>query len=247
MGRKKRAKFEDFLTIAWFNTISAQLGLDSPLKLEKRFRPNLVTQNQNGKWVDSRAWGRYKTGKRTPREGVDENGYPYAVTAAAKVVPDSLRIYRHPLWQVLKEEKMSFEGIVEMLDFYPAYVSRYYMDLSNSSPENQFPTFCESIGMPIWVHYDDDHDRALDHLAVQLATLKMDNFKHLPHYLEQIAKNIVRLLGPLSRSCWFCAVFEEFFDYLERSVWKDLFDKYYENGIVSVSGWRKTRKDWISW
>ncbi|MFI4940221.1 MAG: hypothetical protein ACHP7O_07770 [Burkholderiales bacterium] len=60
-----------------------------------------------------------------------------------------------------------------------------------------------------------------------------------------IAENIAKTLGPLSISPWFSEFYEEYFDYLEKNIWGQIFDEIYHPSLKNGLGWRKTRDDWL--
>lgn len=244
-GRPGRTTVDRLQAIAWFNTVAHRLRDDSPFRLEKFFQPENIRVNVDGKRVTTRAWDKYRDGDRLPSDGCKKDGQPGPVVAAGKVIPDSLYIFRHPIWQVMRANKLSFEETVRMLGFFEPFVSRYYLDLETRDPVRQFEAFAKNVGLPIWIDREDDPHKSLDHLAVHLMILRMDNFKYLTANFEIIAENIAKTLGPLSVSPWLGSIHEEFYDWLEANVWGDIFSRYYLHGSQSISGWRKSRHEWL--
>lgn len=243
MGRKPKSPVDHFQTIAWYQTIANWMGYDLPNRLERHFQPHLVRKDSDGCWRYSGSWDDYQKGAPLPKEGYREDGAPYAVTAA-RLVPGALYIFRHPIWEILRLEKIAFEKVVENLARFPMKVTRYYIDPTSETLDELFESFVESVGLPIWIDVDDDADVSLDHLAIQLMILKMDNFKYLSDWRRWIAANISQTLGPLASSVWFNKTYEGFYDFLETSVWGDLFDKHYQY-LGSAKGWRRTKTDWV--
>lgn len=244
-GRKKRSKVDRFQAIAWFNAVSLGAWEDSPFRLEKRFQPENIKKDEIGRQTATRAWDKYRSGDRLPKDGYKINGLPGPVIAAGMAVPDSLYIYRHPIWHVMRADKLSFEEVIKMLGFIAPFVSHNYLDLETSDSERQFEAFAESVGMPIWIDLEDDFDKSLDHLAIHLMILRMDNFRHTRERFGGIAKNIAKTLEPLSVSPWLGEIHEEFFDWLEVNVWGEIFNRHYDRGSQLVKGWRKTRSEWL--
>jgi hypothetical protein len=244
-GRPRLTAIDRFQAMAWFNTISSWEGDDSPFRLEKIFQPENVKINLEGKQIASRAWDKYRHGTRLPRDGYMSDGRPGAVLAAARRVPDSVFIYRHPIWKVMRVNRLSFERVVEILHLFPPFVRRYYIDLEVTGYERQCESFEESIGKPIWVDQQDELSVSLDHLVIHLMILKLDNFRHNRERFECISENIANTLGPLSASPWFEKIYEELYDWLEKYVWKGIFDQYYPYGSQSIPGWRRSQTRWI--
>lgn len=244
-GRPKKSAVDRFQAIAWFNAVSYWTRDSSPYRLEKRFQPENIKMDHDGKQVGTRAWDKYRKGERLPKDGYRKDGRPGPVVAAGKVVPDSLYVYRHPLWGILRSKKMSFDNAVKSLGFFVPSVRHFYLDLESSDPERQFESFAESVGMPIWIDREDDFDRSLDHLAINLMILRLDNFRHNRAYFEGIAQNIAKTLGPLSVSPWFGEIYAEFYDWLEINVWGDIFNQYYTLGSSSTFGWRRSCHEWL--
>lgn len=244
-GRPKRSEVDRFQAIAWFNAVSHGALDGSPFRLEKRFQPENIKTDEDGKQTATRAWDKYRSGERLPKDGYKKDGLPGPVIAAGKTILDSLYIYRHPIWQAMRADRLSFEEVIKILGFIEPFVSRYYLDLEIKDSERQFEAFAERVGMPIWIDIDDDFHKSLDHLAIHVMMLKMDNFRYGRERFEIIAENIAKTLGPLSVSPWLGAIHEEFYDWLEANVWSDIFNRRYDRGSKSVAGWRKTRSEWL--
>lgn len=233
-----------FQTIAWFNSVVDGTGDDSTFRLEKRFQPENV-KRRDGKLEASRAWDKYRDGTHLPNDGYKKDGRPGPVVAAGMVIPESLYIYRHPIWRAMRAERLSFEEVVGLLTFFPPFVSRYYLNLETRDRDRQFEAFSDNVGQEIWIDREDDPDRSLDHLAIHLMILKMDNFRHVRARFQVIAENIAKTLGPLSISPWFGPIHEELYDWLELNIWRDIFDRHYPHGSQSVRGWRKCHPRWL--
>lgn len=244
-GRPKRSEVDRFQAIAWFNAVSHGMSDDSPFRLEKRFQPENIKTDVDGKQTATRAWDKYRRGERLPKDGYKKDGLPGPVIAAGKSVLDSLYIYRHPIWQAMRADRLSFEEVIKILGFIEPFVSHYYLDLETTDSERQFKAFAESVGMPIWIDLEDDLHISLDHLAIHLMILRMDNFRYDRERFEIIAENIAKTLGPLSVSPWLGEIQEELYDWLEANVWGDIFNRHYDRGSKSVPGWRRTRSEWL--
>lgn len=243
-GRPSNTAVDRFQAIAWFNTVADGVGDDSPFRLERRFQPENVRAH-DGKQVVTRAWDKYRNGDRLPSDGQKRNGRLGPVLAAGMVIPDSLYIYRHPIWRAMRAKRVSFEEVVSMLGLFQPSVSRYYLDLRTRNLEHQFEAFSGNVGLEIWIDRDDDPHKSLDHLAIHLLILRMENFKHARSRFRVISENIAKTLGPLSVSPWFGSIHEELYDWLEQNLWGDLFDRHYPYGGQSTPGWRKSRPRWI--
>lgn len=243
MGRQRKSTVDRFQSIAWFNAVAHGVSDDSPSRLEKRFQPENIKKNADGKQTGTRSWNEYRDGKKLPSDGYKKDGRPLSVIAAGKAVPDSLYIYRHPIWQAMRADKISFEEVIQMMDFFKPFVSHYYLDLETTDLERQFKAFTENVGMPIWIDREDDLHISLDHLAIHIMILKMDNFRYDRERFEIIAENIAKTLGPLSKSPWLGEIHEVFYDWLEANIWGDIFNRHYDRGSQSVQGWRKTRSE----
>lgn len=243
-GRPHRTDVDRFQAMAWFTAVSNGVGDESAFRLEKRFQPENV-KTRDGKLVASRAWDKYRDGARLPSDGFKKDGRPGPVVAAGMVILDSLYIYRHPIWRVMRTEQLSFEEVVGMLSFFPPFVSRYYLDLETRDRERQFEAFSENVGQEIWIDREDEPHRSLDHLAIHLMILRMENFKHVRTRFQGIAENIAKTLGPLSISPWLGPIHEDLYDWLERNIWRDIFDRHYPHGSQSTRGWRRCRSRWL--
>lgn len=244
-GRPKRSEVDRFQAIAWFNTVSHGALDGSPFRLEKLFQPENIKTDEDGKQTATRAWDKYRRGDRLPKDGYKNDGLPGPVIAAGKTILDSLYIYRHPIWRAMRADTLSFEEVIKILGSIEPFVSRYYLDLEIKDSERQFEAFAESVGMPIWIDIDDDFHISLDHLAIHLMILRMDNFRYEKERFEIIAENIAKTLGPLAVSPWLSEIHEGFYDWLEINIWGDIFNRYYDKGSQSVPGWRKTRQGWL--
>lgn len=244
MGRNKKSVFDQFQAMAWFNTIASAVGDNSPRRLERLFQPELLKRNEAGRLNDSRAWHKYRKGKRVPSDGYRPDGTPRAVISAAGV-PGALAIVRHPIWKFLQAKNVGFDAVVETISSFPYCVSRYYIDLTSGSTDRLFESFAENIGRPIWIDADDDYDHTLDHLTAHLMILKMDNFRHTREHHSVIAENVAKTLGPIASSAAFNPMYEDFFDALEQRVWGGLFEQHYHTGSSMTLGWRRSLPHWV--
>ncbi len=245
MGRPKRTWVDKSLTKAWFNTVATALGDSSPRRLEKHFQPELLKRNEIGKLNDSRGWDKYRAGEKTPSDRRRKDGSPLAVLSAAGI-PGALDIYYHPIWKVLRHQSLPFDLVIEIIESFSHFVKRNYFDLRfTNDSERKYESFIDSIGSEIWIDTDDDYLCSLDHLTAQISILRMDKFRHHRTHRAMIAKNIVKCLGPIAASSAFNTFYEEFFDNLETHCWGDIFDHHYDRGSSSISGWRRSRGQWI--
>lgn len=246
LGEKTiKSEVSKFQAISWFNTVAKSLDCYSPDQLEKLIQPEKIKKDLDGKNVTTRAWRKYRDGTRLPSDGFRSNGMAGPVIAAGNRSLDSLTIYRHPIWNIMRNEKLGFRDSVKLLDYFDPFVRRYYIDLETKDLDDIFESFAENIGLPIWIDRDDDMIRSLDHLSIQLMILRMDNFYHSRRVVEGIADNIVKTLGPISVSPWTASIYEEMFNWLEKNIWRDIFNTHYFEGGESIKGWQRTRGQWI--
>lgn len=243
-GRPKRSDIDGYQAKAWYNTVSIGVGDDSAFRLEKLIQPENV-KRLDGKLVVSRAWDKYRDGERLPLDGYKKDGRPGPVLAAGRLVPDSLYIYRHPIWRAMRSEQLSFDEVFDLVLHFKPSVRRYYLDLEIRDLERQLETFVSSFGQKIFIETDHEKTDPLDHLSINLMFLKMDNFRHIRSRFRGISINISKSLGPLSISPWIGGIYEELYDWLEDNVWKDMFDRYYPYGSNSKKGWRRSKHRWI--
>ncbi len=245
--REKSTKSEvaKFQAISWFNTVAKSLACSSPNQLEKLIQPESIKKDLDGNNVSTKAWHRYRNGTRLPSDGFRPNGIAGPVVAAGKWSLNSLTIYRHPIWNIMRNEKFEFRDTVKLLDYFDPFVRRYYIDLESKDQNDIFESFVQNVGLPIWIDRDDDMIRSLDHLCINLMILRMDMFAYDKNVLKGVVENIAKTLGPLSVSPWIEPIYEEMYDWLENNVWKDIFDKYYFENSQSIKGWRKSRWQWI--
>ncbi|MDP3210609.1 hypothetical protein [Methylotenera sp.] len=249
MGRKKRAKWEVFMTKAWYSAVSSDMEIDSPFKLERTFQPENIKRDADGRLYSTRAWDKYKVGKKTPSNKDVSNSRIDLVGLVGKRSKTSEYIFHHPLWDVLKESSYSQSFILNCLSRLSVKCQSSYLNLINESMEEKLNSFYFMIDKSpsIKIVEEDNFEVSLDHLAAQLMILGIPRYINRKHYLKDAAENIVKTLGPLSCSPWFESFYEEFYDWLEENYWKDLFDLNFEKtvDISSIKGWRKTKYFWI--
>ena len=240
MGRHPKDRSDYYRAKIWFSIIAESIGSSSPRHLERLFQPNNLKRNLDGKIVDSRSWDKYKKGDRLPKDGVNHQGFSFAVHAAESVVPDSAYIFRHPLWYLLGHGGQSYSQTAETIFGFKNYVRRFYFDLDLLSEGDILGSFGSSIGEAIAIGSDDDFVDVFDHLYAQSAILNIVNFRHREEHYFVIAENLSTVLRHLAKAPWIRGIYQEFFDYLEMVVFGDLFDKYYMVDIYSRSAWRKS-------
>lgn len=240
-----RDEVNRFHTLAWFNAVSFDLKETSPLRLEKKLQPWNVKWNADGKLIGSRAWDRYKDGKRLPQDGYGKEGKPLAVIAAMDQSPRSAWLYRHPLWEAMESPSMSLVRATELISRFSTDVASYYGDLARAAPINRAEILAENIGLDIWIDWNDRY-AAMDHLAACLMFLKIEGLRHLEDRREKCAESIAKSLGPLASSHWIGPFYEEIFDWFESNIWGDLFDKHYRKGDQQAKGWRKSKPKWLA-
>lgn len=245
-GRINQKEITKFQTICWFNSIAKKLSCNSPTKLEKRIQPDNIKINQYGEEVISESWKRYRKGSRLPNDGFKVNGNPGPVIAAEKYSLESGYIFRHPIWKVMRSDRIELYDALEILKYFSNHIRRWYIDLEQTNQDDIYDSFVASADLEIWIDTADDMLSSLDHLSVNLMMLRMDHFKYGRKKLEGIAKNIGKTLGPISASPIFELIHEELYDWLENNIWHDLFDKYYFKGSKSDKGWRRTIGQWIA-
>lgn len=176
MGRKPRSDLDQVRARIWFAVIATAVGSDSPRYLERLFQPEHLKRNLDGKINDSRAWDKYRSGSRLPKDGAHPVNGPGAVLAAEKSVPDSAYIYRHPIWSFLAKGGLAYQNTVQTIWQFRPYVRRWYFDLGQPLRAHQTASFGENIGMPIVIGSDDNFTDVFDHLCAQLMILKILDF-----------------------------------------------------------------------
>lgn len=244
MGRQKRCAVESFKTRAWFYSIACIKGIYSPFTLERMIQPENVVM-YDGKLVSSRSWDKYKAGTRTPSDSVMHNGKLGAVVAAANHVPESVGVFRHPIWTVMRSSTIQFSEAIKIISTLEPEIARYYFDSISEIKNDQVGSIFENIGLPIWIERGDYHS-ALYHLTVQLIFMRLEIASSFGDRRECIAENIAKTLGPISQSPGISPFFEEMFDWLELNIWGDLFNECYGPQIRNnARGWRKTIPDWL--
>ena len=250
-GRPKRSDVDRYQAMAWFNSIASVLDDWSPTSLERIIQPENISKNIDGKWTSSRAWDKYKIGTCLPSDTILKNEKSSAVIAAGKHVAISADVYRHPLWMVMRTPIMSFDEVMRLILTLPRPVSHFYMDLIDDLKNIDESSFSSNISLAIWIERNDYYS-ALDHLAAQLMLLHLDIFRHIESLRISSAYNIEKTLGPIAISPWFGPFHEEMFDWLEKNIWGDLFDNFYDcaenygrRGDDLAKGWRRTKPQWL--
>ncbi|UTW07988.1 hypothetical protein [Pseudomonas benzenivorans] len=101
---------ESLRTRYWYESLKQRFSLSGPSQMERCLEPDAVTWNEDGrKKHSSNKWGRYRDGGRLRQ------------TTLAKVeknAPGSMRIFNHPLWDVLdfeNKEVMEGEAFLQLL------------------------------------------------------------------------------------------------------------------------------------
>jgi len=225
---------DKFQVRAWFDFIVASTKESSATELGRIFQTDNST----------RLWDKYKHAKHVPSCSNDENqgrGYAFAV---AKILPDTLWLLRHPIWPVMSGKKNSPREFLEMLEGFSGSAQDYYLPFHAMRPMDPFEFLEEIIGKEIWIERGDWFG-ALDHLAANLMMMNFGTAQFNRFARAGIAYNISKTLGPLSQSPWFAKFYEEFFDYLEKKIWTNLFDSFYHESFKDGLGWRKTQKHWL--
>lgn len=212
-GRRARTKVDEFQTKAWFNLISSILEIDAPQTLQKLIESNKVSFD-GAKWNTTRAWDKYKTGKRTPSDGYDKDGKPSAVVSAEMKVPESGWIFRHLLWRAMRTKSVHFDDVKkELLTFSPA-VYGCYLDLRYDDFKLE-SLLAQNLGRPIPIR-DGDFHAALDHLAVNLMFLRLDIVRHSEIERSEIVRNISWAFKILAASPWINPFSLELLKWLEN-------------------------------
>lgn len=244
-GKLLRDEVNRLHTLAWFNAVSHDLKETSPFRLEKELQPWKIKKNADGKLIGSRGWDRYKLGERLPQDGYGKDNNPLAVMAAAERSPESVWLYRHPLWEAMASPLMSLNRATELISKFPPDVASYYGDLAKASPIYRAEILADNISLDIWIDWNDRH-AAMDHLAASLMFLKIDGLRKLEDRREKCAENIAKSLGPVASSHWISPFYEEMFDWLEDNVWGDLFNESYQKGNKQAKGWRRSIPKWLA-
>lgn len=245
LKKRLRREVRPFHAKAWFNAVAHDMKDDAPLRLENALQPWKMSFNDYGKLVPSRSWDRYKAGAVLPKDGHEKSGNPLSVMAAAKNSPESVWIYRHPLWLTMKSPFMSLSKATQLISTFEPKIAGYYLDLTKSKALDLSKSLAGNICLDIWIDWNDSH-AAMDHLAACLMFLKIDGLRHLEDRREKCAENIAKSLGPLASSHWIGPFYEEMFDWLEKNIWGDLFDNHYRKGDQQAKGWRKTKPKWLT-
>ena len=234
-GRKPSTKGDEFQARAWFNGVANSAGKESPSELERIF------QRQKGL---SRIWDKYRSGVNVPSDKVNKKGQRGIALVVGDEHPETLWLLRPPLWDAISIEKPAHETLTRMIGKFDNLTTRYYQDLSSRRNTEDFDILLNLAGQSIWIDRGDYYE-SIDHLAVNLMMLRFDFIKFNECAHGGIATNIAKTLGPLSISPWFKNFYEEFFDYLEKNIWLDIFDNMYHPDLIDGQGWRKTRDDWL--
>lgn len=243
--KEKTEKFKFFKNKSWFNEIAFRLQTDSPFLLEKLLQPWKIHEKEYGETGGcSNMWALYREGNTTPGVGLNKNGQLGPVLAA-KNVGDSYRLFNHDMWNIVLRDRFQFTYCLGVLKNHSNYVKRHYYDLRFYEDEQIYRSFLEHAGSPIHISEEDDLMVSLDHLSMQLILLKMDCCIFNKQTMHSVIQNIALTLGPISVSPWIGPFYEDFFDWLEKYFWFDIFDKYYICDDSSIRGWRKTRRDWV--
>ena len=243
-GRRPHGPVDSFQARAWFNSIAYVIGTSAPHAIEQNVQPHLI-QQADGKAKSSSSWVKYKNGLRLPQDGYGKDGRPGAVMAAERHAPESVDVFRHPLWKAMRTDIMDIKETTDLIATFRPVIAQYYVDLSDAMVKRRVDSFEQSIGLSIWIDWDDFRS-ALDHLAAHLMILRTGIVRHLRPMRHECAHNIVKALGPVAGSPWFGPFHEEMFDWLEANIWGDIFDEYYEEREYRRGkGWRKSKPDWL--
>lgn len=234
-GRQKRSEIDRFQAMAWYNSIADVMGIESAYQLEKLIEPNKVVY-RDGKVITSRAWDKYKSGDRLPKDGYDSDGKPRAVVAAEIRVPESGDVYRHLIWEAMRKPSMRMDEVIKALESFKPSVAAFYFDLSQGKVDQRKISLGQNLWRPIPIKFG-DYYTALDHLAVNLMFLRLDIWGN-DLDLKEIALNIANALPSVAISPWIGPFHEEMFEWLEVNLWHDLLDTYYDNSDKPSKGWK---------
>lgn len=234
-GRKPNSIVTKFRAQGWFKSVTVAADETSPSKLERMF---------HGRKVLTRMWDKYRDGKNLPSDRVSASDEDGIVLVVGDKYPQTQWFFQHSIWNAISCETMSLEALKEVLGKLDRSVTQHYQNLCSARATDSFDQLLQLAGQAIWIDRG-DHYSALDHLAANLTMLRFDFIKFNECAHGGIAENIAKTLGPLSQSPWFEDCFEEFFDYLEKNIWLDIFDCMYHPDLIDGQGWRKTRVDWL--
>jgi hypothetical protein len=227
--------------MAWFNAVALAAEEGSPCRLQKMFQPEQVRRVDGERPTSSGSWDKYRAGDRLPKSGFDPDGNPYLAELVGERFPDTLDVLEHPLWDAIQEKPVGIEQILETVDRLPPMHAYYYHDLNVLEPESPVKGILESPGQSIWV--DDGHwQMAIEHLAIQLMLLRLDMVRLNATVLPKMAEKLGTLIHITAQAGWISDFHEEFYDWLEANIWRDLFDRHHVDSakVTGVVGWRRT-------
>lgn len=118
-GRKQRSDVEILQAVWWVTEVCEKSG-ESITSLNRRFR------NSN----ESVDWFRFHTGRRTPSLEMVER--------VEKDIPETQRVFIHPLWELLKIADLSTESTLTIYPKLPENVRHFLMDKGKKWPLTQF-------------------------------------------------------------------------------------------------------------
>lgn len=217
---------------SWYNLVAAQSGETRAIKVEALFRSGGVPV-VDGKSASHGHFHRFRAGKRVPKEVADRVG---------RVLPTSLFLAHHPFWFVAQLDECGLQDVFACLKRCHERVKRQYLTVHAPDEHLAKNMIVESLGSPIWIGMG-NWEAALDHLAMQIAYLKTDWVQHSPKHFPEVARNVVKTLGPIAQSPCFSAHYEELFDFLEAGAWRCLLTMDHPN--VLSRGWRTSISKWL--
>lgn len=216
----------------------------APFALHKLFNPDQVYR-RDGKVSSSSSWNKYRKGTVTPSEGFDALGKPRIVTAVAVDYPNTLKAFRHPLWKSCYRRAFSTADLQNEIKQHAFQVAKYYKNFSVLLPADPDGDLMAAIGGELWIEHG-DWESAMDHLALHLMLIQWGERAMGRSTAIEVTKKLGMLMGMASESPWIHSFHERLYDYLELTLWGDLFDDYYpttqEN--AHMKGWRRCTPGW---
>jgi len=232
-GRKTHTMVDIFKRQAWVSLLGCCAGTSKASELAKIF----------GTGNDTRIWDKYVKCVHTPLATPNSKGKESIAMIVGKKFPGTLTILVHPIWDAMACEKVTVNMLVKMFENFDSSTAAYYRSILGARDSDPPELYCALLGK-IWIEAS-DYIAALDHLAANLMLYRSDLMQLNESARGIIAENVVKTLGPLSKSPWFFLFYEEFFDYLEQHIWGNLFDYVYHESLQDGLGWRKTQNNWI--
>lgn len=230
--------------MAWCNAVMHSVNEFVPFRLHKIFLPDQVYRSEE-KPTSSGIWDKYLKGDVLPSEGTDARGMPRIVTAVGIDYPGTLKAFRHVLWTASYRKTVTTADFQRELAQHSFQVARYYKSFSVLLPADPDGELLEAIGEKLWIEHG-DWESAMDHLALHLMLIQWGERSIASSTAIELTTKLGMLMGMASESPWIHSFYEQLYDYLEATLWGDLFDDFYpttqEN--ADLKGWRRCTPCW---